>query len=233
MHDDAAGRDALEEALGGQADRAADDVLHLPGRHQLEPLEPELADRHRADRVDHPAADAVARAVQELLDAAGAQVLEQGLTHPGQQQHLEVEESADPTRHLPQQVPCDHVGAGCHLADRHGHVTGRFAVAHDQHPFAARLLSSCSSVPASTPPPAAVNSASPDSAARRARRKSRWPPPACRARPCRRGGDGPAAVGRRNGRRHLGGQAQCVIEAEMGGVRREIRLYLRADGHSG
>src|SRR4029077_1007914 len=41
-------------------------------------------------------------------------------------------------------------------------------------------------------------------------------------------GDGPAAVGRRNGRRHLGGQAQCVLEAEMGGVRREIRLYLRA-----
>ena len=86
------------------------------------------------------AAHAVGRAVQELLDAARAQVLEQGLAHAGQQQQLEVEEAADAARHLPQQVPGDHVGARRDLADRHGDVAGRLAVADDQHALAPGLL---------------------------------------------------------------------------------------------
>ena len=86
------------------------------------------------------AAHAVGRAVQELLHAARAQVLEQGLAHAGEQQHLEVEEAADAARHLPQQVPGDHVGARRHLADRHRDVAGRFAVADDEHPLAPGLL---------------------------------------------------------------------------------------------
>src|SRR5260221_665003 len=38
------------------------------------------------------------------------------------------------------QVPGDHVGARRHLADGHGDVAGRFAVADDQHVLAPRLL---------------------------------------------------------------------------------------------
>ena len=42
VHGDAAVGDALEEPLGGEPDRAPDDVLHLPGRHQAEILQAEL-----------------------------------------------------------------------------------------------------------------------------------------------------------------------------------------------
>jgi hypothetical protein len=104
--------------------RRAHDVFHLAGRHEVQALQLELADRRRADRVDHPGADAVARAVQELLHAARAQVLEQRLAHPGEQQHLEVDDAADLARHLPQQMAGDHVGARRRLADGHGHVAG-------------------------------------------------------------------------------------------------------------
>jgi hypothetical protein len=137
---DVARLDALEEALGGQADRAAHDVLHRARGHQAEPLEPELPHRHRADGVDHPAAQAVAGAVQELLEAAQAEVPEQRLAHPGEQQHLEVEHAADLARHLPQQLAGDHVGARGDLADRHGHVAGRLAVADDEHVLVPGLL---------------------------------------------------------------------------------------------
>ena len=55
--------DALEEALGGQADGAADDVLHVPRRHQPQLAQLELAHRHRADAVEQTAPDAVARSL--------------------------------------------------------------------------------------------------------------------------------------------------------------------------
>ena len=228
VHDDAAGRDALVEPLGGEPDRAAHDVLHLPGRHEAEPLEPELADRRRPDRVDHVAAHAVGRAVQELLDAARTQVLEQGLAHPGQQQHLEVEEAADTARHLPQQVPGDHVGARRHLAHRDRDVTGRFAVPDDQHPLAPGLLLVVQ-VGAGEHLAAGRGELG---LARVARHCGLAEHPVGhheRVELLGRPGSGDVPPARcRGGRCHLGAQAQRRVEPEMACVRREVGLDLRA-----
>ena len=139
-HVDATLGDALEEALGGQADRAFDDVLHLPRRHQPQLAQLELAHRHRAQPVEQPAARSVARAVEELLHPAQVQVAEERLAHPREQQHLEVEDARHLAGHLPQHLPGDHGGARGGRADRHGDVARRLAVADHQHVLAARVL---------------------------------------------------------------------------------------------
>jgi hypothetical protein len=132
--------DALEEPLGGEADRALDDVLHRTVRHQVELLEVELLHGDAADGAQHALADAVAGAMEELLHAPQDAVSEQRLAHPGQQQHLEVHDAVELARHLPQQLTGDDVGRSRGLADRHGDVAGGLAVTDHQDTFVACLL---------------------------------------------------------------------------------------------
>jgi hypothetical protein len=231
---DAPGRDPLEEALGREPDRAADDVLHPTGRNQAELLEAELPHRDRADGVEHPAAQPVARPVQELLEAAQPQVAEQPLAHPRQQQHLEVHEAADFPRHLPEQLARDHVGARGHAADRHRDVAGGLAVPDDEDVPAARLFGIVE-LRARAQPPAGGGELL-NARIRRNRRLAehsvRDDEPVEALAGLRSPGvadlERPAALADGPRGRDLGAEPQGWFEAELGGVRGEVGLDLGA-----
>jgi len=139
-HGDLAVPHVLEEPVGGQADRSADDSFHRASGHQPELLQLEPAHRRRPDRVPHVAAQAVPRPVQEPFEALERLPAEERFAEASQQQELEVQHLADLARHLPEQLPGEDVGAGRDCTDLGGDIAGRLAVADREHALVARLF---------------------------------------------------------------------------------------------
>ena len=230
-HLDLPGAHRLEEAVGGQADRAAHDALEGAARHEVELAEPELARAHGPQRVEDPPAHPVRRPVQERLDPAQVAVAEERLAEAGQQQVLEVEEPADPARHLPDELARDHRRRGGGAADGHGDVAGGLAVAEDDDVAVAGLLGVVQLGGRQDPPAGggelrdagqvghgrlAEDAVGDDEVV-----------DLLAARVRAGGGEHPAGVAPLDGR-HLGLQAQQPVDAGVRGVRREVGLHLLA-----
>jgi len=174
--------------------------------------------------------------VQELLETAQPQVAEESLAQPREQQQLEVEEPADPARHLPQQLTGDHIGARGDAADRRRDVAGRFAVPDDKDVLVASLLR-VMELRGRAQPPARLG----ELLKARIRRDQGFAEhPVRDDEPVERldglrspgvaGLERPAAVPERVRCRHLGAQAQGRFETELVDVRGEVGLNLGAAG---